>query len=238
MELYFLKPSDAYIRLQDLHINRGCTKAHYGMIREFNGEQKTLLIHLMKQFNQLLASYPTDIGKVEFVLLDRGVYWDFPFTWNKTIIAMTPKIFERKHKDMLKILCHEWVHLDQRRNPSKYHQYYRKIGFHRQRVDFGGLTSYILRNPDADQYEWVWTDQDTGHQYAPVALLYKCKFLIYLLDHTGTLSPVERVPAYYERFGTKRQLYHPNEITAHLIADKVVDGVSHYQVPDITSLIN
>lgn len=242
MEIYFLTPSQAYPRLTNLHINPGCTRAHYKSIAEFSSEQKTLLLYLMKRLENLLAPYSSSVGKVEFVLLERGVYWDFPFTFGKTMIMMTPKLFEKSRKHILKILAHEWVHLDQRRNTSKYNRYYRTLGFRKQNINFGLLTSYLLRNPDADKYEWIWVSDNGGPVYAPVALLHKCEFSTLLLEigdpsgaHYGDdtkiiMHMIDEVPAYSERFGTKRQLYHPNEISAHLIADAVVDKVWHVPI--------
>ena len=230
MEIYFLTPEQSYPRLQNLHINTGCTKAHTGSIISFNSEQKMLLLHLMKQLENLLSPYSSRISKIEFVLLNSGVYWDFPFTWGKSMIMITPNIFAKPRKIIKKILAHEWVHLDQRRNPKKDKRFYKSLGFRRKHIDFGALTPYLLRNPDADTYEWTWKSPDGGPTYAPVALLKSCEFNTVLLEMNGTIHRIEDVPAYYERFGVKKQLYHPNEIAAHLIADMLVDKINYVQV--------
>jgi hypothetical protein len=242
MEIYFLTPGQAYPRLQNLHINSGCTRAHEGAITTFSSEQKELLLSLMMDIENLMVSYSSDIGKVEFVLLERGVYWDFPFTWGKTMIMITPKIFTKPKNLIKKILAHEWVHLDQRRNVWKYESFYRTLGFRKQHIDFGALQPYLLRNPDADNYEWIWRDQENDPTYVPAALLRSCTFSDVLLeirdvqrsDHGDNarviIHKVEDVPEYYRRFGVKKQLYHPNEISAHLIADLLIDQVRYVQI--------
>lgn len=238
MRIYFLTPEQAHPRLQDLHINPGCTKAHHGSILHFNASQKTLLLYLMKEIEHIL---PCSVGKVEFVLLQRGVYWNFPFTWGPSMIMVTEELFAKPRHTIKKILVHEWVHLSQRRSPAAYEQYYRTLGFRKNSVDFGALAPYVLRNPDADHYEWIWLSP-TGKVYAPVALLESCNFHTVLLelrdigsarygdDTRVIIHQIESVPEYYERFGTTKQLYHPNEITAHLIADYLVDGVKYVPI--------
>lgn len=235
MEIYFLTPEQAYPRLQNLYINTGCTRAHYGAIKQFSQKQKQILM-------SLISTLPVPVGKIEFVLLESGVYWDFPFTWGTTMIMVTPKIFTKPVAQIRKILAHEWVHLDQRRDPDKYHRYYTSLGFQQRKIDYGSLQPYLLRNPDANKYEWIWQDSKGGPIYAPIATLYNCKFKTSLLElkrsKHGTraiIHDVEDVPDYYNRFGTKRQLYHPNEITAHLLADFLVDGVKH--VHNLESLL-
>lgn len=229
MEIYFLTPEQAYPRLQDLYINVGCTRAHRNAITSFTPEQKNTVLMLMREIENL----PIKIGLIEFVLLERGVYWDFPFTWGKTMIMMTPKIFSKPRNVIKKILVHEWVHLDQRRHPQKYEIFYQTLGFEKRHINFGALQPYLLRNPDADRYEWIWISEKGGPIYVPVALIRSCKFSTVLLEFRANevlIHDIKEIPAYYERFGVKRQLYHPNEITAHLIADLLIDQVQHASI--------
>ena len=248
MEIYFLASDRAHNVLRDLHINKGCTKPHHNNIIEFNADQKTELLLVMKKLERILEPHLLGIGRIDFILLKPGVYWDFPFTWGKSVIAMTPTMFGKPSSQILKILAHELVHLDQRRPPDKYEQYYTKLGFKKLRnIDFGALKPYLLRNPDADTYNWIWKNK-----YVPVALLRDCKFHVLLLEPKTLglaaygdnveviLHKVESIPSYYERFGTKKQLYHPNEISAHLIADFLIDQIEHVPIDydDIINLLN
>lgn len=238
MEIYFLAPEEAYPRLLNLHINSygSCTPTHHHSIIICTPTQRSLLVQFMKKLEISLEPYHSEVGKIEFVLLESGVYWDFPFTWGKTIICLTPKFFTNSHKEMLTILTHEWIHLDQRRNRQKYELYYRVLGFRKAQIDFGTLGPYILRNPDADNYEWIWQSDPASPVYAPVALLHQCQFSTVLLEFKDitngevVLHKMENVPEYHGHFGTKRQLYHPNEIVAHLVADYLVDGYRHRQI--------
>lgn len=246
MKIFFLTPQQGHIKLQNLMVNRGCTTSHHGRIIDFDSAQKTLLLFLMKKLEKMLSPYLVEIGRIEFVLLDKGVYWDYPFTYGESIIAMTPKLLKRPHNEILKVLTHEWVHLDQRRTPQKYEKYYHTLGFRKAQINFGLFTPYLLRNPDADIYEWIWINENKV--YAPIATIINCQFnelLLEIKDSVTVDSPeviihmINDIPAYAKRFGTKRQLYHPNEIVAHIIADMLVDHVKYVPIDydDVISLL-
>lgn len=224
MEIYFLSPKHAHLVLHDLHISKECTKAHNGNIIGFNNSQKKLLISLMRKLETLASPYLLEIQGIEFILLRKGVYYDFPFTWGTSLIIMSEAMFDRKPIEILKILAHELVHLEQRRDPAKYDKYYKTMGFKKlAEIDFGTLEPYLLKNPDATKYNWIW-----HNRYVPLALCYDCKFHVLLMDYkTKELHKVESVESYYNHFGTKGQLYHPNEIVAHLVADLIVDARQH-----------
>jgi hypothetical protein len=194
----------------------------------------------MKEIEKLKDKYGTGAkakangGKIEFVLLDSGVYWDFPFTWGNSMIMMTRKIFEKSSSLIKKILAHEWVHLEQRRYPEKYEKFYQTLGFKKQYINWSSYGIWLLPNPDADKYEWIWKSPN-GSIYAPAALLESsCRFRTVLFElkegKIVRIHPVEDIPAYYWRFGTTQQLYHPNEISAHLVADLLVDGIMYDRI--------
>lgn len=156
---------------------------------------------------------PESVGRIDFVLLDRGVYWDRPFTWGKSMIMVTPALLEHTDNELLSILIHEWVHLDQRRHPIKYDRLYHNMGFKRTTVDFGPYNSILFSNPDAQRYEWIWNDR-----YVPFAIMKDCKCRSLIMDcNTGKIHNIKDVPTYYNAFGHNRQLYHPNEIIAHIM---------------------
>jgi len=234
MEIYFLDVDTATQHLQNLQIvdpQMGCTASHHGNIVPFSREQRAIL-------EDAIQSLPL-AGRMDFILLRAGTYWDFPFTWGHWTVVVTTKFFERPADDIIKILTHEWVHLDQRRHPLKYENYYqRTLGFRKRQLNFGRWSQYLLRNPDGDRYEWEWLD---GHKrYIPMATHEhfgsSCQFRTLLLevslpDYTVTHShPVEQVSSYWNRFGTRKQLYHPNEIIANIIADYLVNGTKYPQI--------
>lgn len=212
MEVYFLTPNQAYSKLHDLHINHyGCTRSHHNNIINFSDPQKKLLNGVMNKVQQKL---PVPAGRIDFVLLDRGVYWDRPFTWGKTMIMVTPTLLKgHTNNELISIFIHEWVHLDQRRNPIKYDRLYYNMGFKRANIDFKQYSNMLFSNPDATRYEWIWRGR-----YVPFAVMKNCKCHTLIMDsYTGKIHNVEDVLDYYGAFGHTRQLYHPNEIIAHII---------------------
>lgn len=222
------------MRLKNLYINNRCTYTHHNNCLTFSVRQKSVLAAATARACKSLENYLIRFPTVEFILLNEGVYWNFPFTYGKTMIVVTPKFFSRTPPQICKTLVHELVHLDQRRSPMKYKRYYRTLGFRKRQISFGKLAPYLLRNPDAEKYEWTWTGYDKK-LYIPVALLVNCKFHSVLIemqrgvDHIK-LHNIKDVKSYATRFGTARQLFHPNEIIAHIIADLVVDKVEYPQI--------
>jgi hypothetical protein len=237
MEIYFLTPTQSEHKLRNLVINNGkCTKSHYhNNIKEFNSAQKTLIAYLMSRLEQIMDKYIVDIGRIDFILLNDNVYWDFPFTIGKSVIVLSSKLLRHKHDYILKVLAHEWVHLDQRRSPIKYEQYYKTLGFEKAYVQYGSLEPYLLRNPDADKYEWIW--KHNNKIYIPAALVIDCTFQEVLLEiinlRSGTdimVHKISDVKSYSTRFGTTKQLYHPNEITANLMSDFVINQIEYVPI--------
>ena len=209
-----------------------------------------MILRLMKDVENLFCEHTFKMGRINFVLLRNGTYWNFPFTVGSDIIVVTQALLDKGPRKIMKILTHEMVHLDQRRDPGKYERYYRKLGFQKAHVELGVLQHYILQNPDGERYEWIY--RIGNKTYIPLALLLDCKMhcvlvelhqnpaMAYTVAGVRTIHKVDSVSRYYHRFGTKRQLYHPNEIVAHLIADYLVDKREYYTIDynDIKEILN
>lgn len=219
--LRFLTQDEAETSLSDLHIKTAnCTKSHTGHIVPFTAQQILILRQLVTGLRATLSRAGFVPGDLALAKLDDGVYWGMPFTWGKETIVLNNKFFSHPQKKMQHILTHEWVHLDQRRRPEAYIQYYRSLGFRRARPKYGHYQPLLLSNPDAEHYEWIWTGP-SGRSYAPFAIMRDCKVSTLLMSDDGTVHKVESVEEYWSYFGNKRQLYHPNEISAHIIADSL-----------------
>ncbi len=224
MRLSFFSRTQALHKLKDLYINKNCTPR--ATCIEFDTAQKTLLLSL---FRELPSQYNTRPDIVYLILLGLGSYWDYPFTVGTDCIVLTPRLLTKPSHNIKCTLIHELVHLDQRRSPEKYDIYYRTLGFRKAYINLGILKPYVLKNPDAIHYEWVFSINTIN--YIPVALLLNCKIYEVLLEMRGNdvikIHRIKDVPRYHQHFGTVRQLYHPNEIVAHLISDHIMEGKSY-----------
>jgi hypothetical protein len=151
-----------------------------------------------------------DVPRLRIITVKSGN----PFTIGRSTIVFPLAYFRQPRNTQKKILVHELVHLHQRRYPALYASYYQRLGFQKSTsADIlpATLKAKLMYNPDGEHYEWIWRDR-----YMPVAVDHKS----YLWDlRRQRLLPVDQVPDYANAFGTKRQLYHPNEIVAHQITD-------------------
>lgn len=228
----FLSAAEAATRLHNLNVNEPVDPSRICM--DFEAGQKSLVLKVMKDAENVFSQYAFRIGTVNFILLQRGSYWDFPFTLHDTVV-MTSALLDQPQLRILHTITHEIIHLDQRRKPEKYEKYYRTLGFAKVRINFGLLGPFLLKNPDASHYEWIFNGK-----YVPVALLLQGKIHTVILKmksgtqpstmHIRKMLPVSKVSRYATRFGVHRQLYHPNEIVAHIMADYLVYKEEYLQI--------
>uniref|UniRef100_A0A6C0J8Y8 Uncharacterized protein n=1 Tax=viral metagenome TaxID=1070528 RepID=A0A6C0J8Y8_9ZZZZ len=197
---------------------------------DFNHTNKKLLNTVtckVLQYFKDVSSF--SIGTVKLLLLKKGTYWNYPFTLNN-VIVFTPVLFDNTKNAIAEIFIHEMVHIDQKRHPKKYENYYKTLGFRKQSIDFGELSPHLLDNPDGQSYEWIWNDK-----YVPCAILtpdlQHIPIMLVLSNETEyTIQSMEETFDYNKRFGTLRQLYHPNEITAHIVSDWIYSKKKHNQI--------
>jgi hypothetical protein len=146
-----------------------------------------------------------------------------PFTRGTDIIVFNEAFFQKSFRVKFEIFIHELVHLHQRQYPELYERYYNDQGFVKAVIYFtGALADKLMFNPDGENYEWVWTYRNRA--YVPLAIGHRA-YIAKMGRLRGwqpvtpkNIVPVEEVPEYYNFFGVKNQLYHPNEIVAHQIA--------------------
>lgn len=249
MKIIFRSASSAQSYLDGIKLDmiirpNANTKTYNNNTLDFSQRDKELLYHLMRRVQIKFHDHcRLDIGTIALILLDRKCYWDFPFTLKDTII-FTPALLDKHHNKVVEILIHEIVHIDQKRNQNKYNNWYPRLGFSRYNIDFGRLGPYLLDNPDGARYEWVWMDK-----YIPCAILTDNGTFMPLLlriDQTHghkivyKILEMKQVPEYCHRFGPLRQLYHPNEITAHLISDWIGRDIQYAGIDysEISALLN
>lgn len=198
---------------------------------------------LMKNGQQLLTD------NIKFLKLKRGIEWDCPFSIGTNTIVLSEKILETAtsgkcnsidRERFCEVLTHELVHLHQRRHPNVYENIYTTIfGFIKRKVALSdNLAQYIVTNPDGPQYEWImpFRLQAKLKFMLPIAMINEVGtpsgVLVELTSNNGklfheisnTVIPINSYPLYYNLFGVKNQLYHPNEIIAHIISEYIVQG--------------
>jgi hypothetical protein len=217
----------------------------------FTDEEKTLIISAFNQmkldFDQRAPNFFPNRRQIGLIKLGQGIDWNFPYTINHCIIL--PELYLKKFaKDMPRLkttLCHELIHLLQRypnlypRQNALFNSIITEMwGFQRIRksqLRFSqGLTDQhlnIMTNPDGANYEWIIVLPD-GH-YLPTLSRdihnNLCGNLILLqmvapqtYQVTLNWKPIAQVSIYVQKFqGLSQQLYHPNEIIAHLITDLI-----------------
>jgi hypothetical protein len=220
--LTFLSVADSCSRLSSLDIGQGCTVDHHHAdgILEFSKDQRA-------EIRTLVSLFPFVAGNLDFVLLASGTYWDFPFTLGLTTIVVTEKFFTFQQK--LLVLAHEWVHLQQRIYPYIFTRIYRKWGFSLKTEETQLPSEYkLLRNPDGEKYEWLWTSPSSGQQYLPFChIRTDCTFEVLFAEVNTSNRTTGRMILPTKEFllkfpAAKHQNYHPNEISAHIFAEQLL----------------
>lgn len=188
-------------------------------------------------------------SSLKLIKLKTGYEWNCPFTIGTNTIVISSKCLEiaesgkgnSYHKtQMLVTLTHELVHLHQRNNTGKYIDIYEHIfGFIRKPVKLSNyLAQYVVTNPDGYNYDWIMAFRIGAELklFLPIALVNEkgtiTGVLVELTTQNGkiyhnmanTVIPIEAFPLYYHQFGVQKQLYHPNEIIADLIAEYLIQG--------------
>ena len=149
-------------------------------------------------------------------------------------------------KEYMNMLVHEMIHLHQKANVKLYSQIYQQcFGMRKHRVKLDqAVREQFLTNPDGYTYKWIIPfNLEAGSYKEPVwflpALMLKGdqiremliqlkmnKFGRYCNDGMKFI-PIEAYPTYQKLYGIRRQLYHPNEISAQLIADYIINGYKY-----------
>ena len=143
-------------------------------------------------------------------------------------------------------ITHEAVHLHQKRNPQFYNSMFKQFwGFQQVHPDKIKFKKEYLRNwitnPDGMKVEWIFSVKKNNNVewYVPLLTIDSndstkhAGVLVQLkevMDKTGRSvfltvghTNIANIPEYVRKFyGHDVQLYHPNEISAHILADYVI----------------
>ena len=218
------------------------------------------LFHRLKKISPTLIPNKKPIGLIK---LAENIDWNYPYTINHCIILpirfinslkINPNQSEIAQKTS--ILCHELIHILQRNN--RIYSYHNRIfdfiyckfwGFIKLQkgdIDIQNKYNYnILTNPDGYNYQWAMYLNNASQYLVPILVTDKTHKPVGILVEseknsigkyflTGRWSPIENVAHYMNKFyGMTHQLYHPNEIMAHLISDYIILGKLHSKPENI-----
>ena len=202
-------------------------------------------------FNKKLPKLCPDTSRIKYLKLKANVDWNYPYTINNTVVipqhymndmVSAVAALDRPDTELWNvprhdysninkqgaILCHEWIHLIQRGCINNEFLYNYFINLYENIWEFkkNTLTSYKIpnriTNPDGLNDNWIVLMNNTP--YLPTLSLFNnipTGFLISAETHSWTL--IDNSASYMNRFyGLKEQLYHPNEIFAHLVSDYII----------------
>lgn len=188
-----------------------------------------------KFLNSLISTYQKFVDQLEITPQEM---------WN----PIRPNYEEINRKNV--ILCHEMIHILQR-NKTLYPQHnkifnyiykdiwgFRKIN--KSQLVFKNKYLNVITNPDGYNYEWIislYNHETNFNQWfmpllinnvnnKPTGILVELiekepgNFLVSGQSHWNYIETFKRY--IYKFYGLKKQLYHPNEIIAHLLSNYIV----------------
>jgi len=168
---------------------------------------------------------PTSNGVIEIV--NRECQEGLPHTYDANTIRLTRSMYESSHVD--DILIHERVHLDQKRNPSEWLQFYKKYWKYTvsssppTNIPYQFIVS-LRPNPDTNDSPWVtWNNR---YVFFPTSSannrLKDAKVTIWDLElHTVVDVPLEWKKMFCSaESACPHQYEHPHEISAEFLTNK------------------
>lgn len=188
------------------------------------------------------------LSDINFVKVRLGTDWNYPYTLPNNIIVVNEKFLKeaklgkethndalvRKHLDTL---CHELVHIFQKRYPDVAEYIYKKLlGFKKKKVAIHpAIAEQLVTNPDGLDLNWVYGYRLTGRPnitwFLPTMIMMKngqpSTVLIRLENMVTTFDiiPVNAFPLFKRSFfGFDRHLSHPAEVMAGLVSEYIVYG--------------
>ena len=221
------------------HISKNTALQTYkNNIQKITKKEKELLYYTL---NNLINSSRNDISKfinamlnkVKFIKYKSGFYNGLPHTHNGYIIF--PEFMYKNPMSHLNTIVHEFVHIHQRFEYSKYQYLYKLIGFISTSniENFKPILNVSRYNPDEDRNNlWVWKNPYTENTYYWIGAVYNSETPTSLLDVTYKAYPLERksesnflynnknsillreFDSFNTYFGINVNHYHPNEIVA------------------------
>ena len=187
--------------------------------------------------------------KFKYIKLKNNVDWNYPYTINNCVVIpqnllnrmrkaiedlsfndnkIVWNIFRKNYTNInlnVGILCHEWIHIIQRYPNAHIHNilddiYVKLWKF--VKISTQGKIPNRITNPDGFNDTWQIIIND--EIYTPILSLYGGIPEGFLINNfNGSWTLLKNCTKYTNNFyGLKSQLYHPNEIFAHLVSDYII----------------
>lgn len=172
---------------------------------------------------RVLRKIHTDDGTIEIV--DAGCKEGLPHTTNSHTIRMTEAVYNASRREIT--LSHERIHLDQKRNPNVWREFYKRFwdyemyssAPHDLPIDY---VKNLRPNPDTSDAPWaLWRGRWVFFpNYGPDRTLRNARIMVW---DTQTKTIVSPPPEWKAMFcvsnNCPHQFEHPHELSAEYIAD-------------------
>lgn len=169
---------------------------------------------------KVLERIPTEDGLIEIV--DEWCKEGLPHTTDSNTIRMTRQKYDSQRLPSL--LVHERIHLDQKRNPTKWAEFYKQywdydIQYESPVPDV--YAKHLRPNPDTAANPWaIWRQRWVFFPYTETGGLQAANVRIWdLFENTFVPVPEQWKARFCDADGCPHQYEHPHELSAELWTD-------------------
>ena len=219
-------------------------------VNDFTQVEKNALIYIHKiaayLFKYKLPLLCPDTFKIKYIKLKENIDWNYPYTINHCIVIPQLlindiisavidisdnnennlwNVYRKNYNNINKyvtLLCHEMIHISQRYRTKLIDDTLNNIyiniwGFNKISININNK----ITNPDTNEDDWTITINRNTY-YLLLTLYNNIPTGFLMCTNTSKIYSIDNTPEYTKKFyGLKTQLYHPNEIFAHLVADYI-----------------
>lgn len=207
----------------------------------FNSEQKKFLLDsALNAKRKLSISNSFENLPFRFVFLAGNIDWGYTYTTGD-IIVLRERDFSRNSNDLTNLIIHEYCHVYQRFYLDMLKELYNNWGFTKVILQ-NKLKENTVLNPDGID---TWMFSYNSNNYVP-SLIGRSnnRFIPYAIKvvdnkYSNEAIEINMLKSFSNKFFNVGQLYHPNEIMAHLVPlylDKKLVAMNEEQQQVIQSL--
>jgi hypothetical protein len=220
-DLDYLKQFNS-LDIASRHINTTHILNYYcNRVLEFNVNEKKTLSRVIGTMDP--TTFPFLKGPWKFCKLSNSLEYGFPHT-HKDIIFISQRTMNNmdSSENNIGMLVHEQVHLWQRRDRALFDSLYRAWGFVKVKRPIG-INHYLTQvrsNPDIHDLFYAFQGK-----YIPLSVLDKDGSVNYiaLLLKNGKIVGDIPLSSVKDYFKIRNNHYHPNEISAELVSQYVIN---------------